>query len=445
MARRRRRKSKPMPTEAFAAHIESLEHDGRGVAHVDGKVTFIEGALPGEDVTFHYLSQRKSFDEGVVSDVIKPSHNRVEPKCQHFGICGGCSLQHMDAFAQIEAKQAIMLEHFQHIGKVEPEEVLPPLTAAHWGYRRKARLGSKYVAKKESQLVGFREKRSSFLADLGRCDVLHPAVGKRITDLRELIGGLRAYNRLPQVEVAIGDNVVALVFRHLDPLDDSDQEKLRLFGETNNMHIYLQPKGPDTVHLLWPVESILSYRLEAFDVELRFKPTDFTQVNTDINCKMIHRAIDLLDIQPDERVLDLFCGLGNFTLPLSRYSRHVVGVEGDELLVQRGRENADHNGITNIEFYGADLAKEPHEQPWFGEGFDKILIDPPRSGAYEIVQHLDGFGASKIVYVSCNPATLARDASVLVEKGYRLKCAGVMDMFPHTTHVESIALFERSQ
>ncbi len=445
MTRRgRRRKSKPMPVEAFEATIESLDHDSRGVAHIDGKATFIEGALPGEEVTFHYITQKKSFDEGVVAEVIKASPDRVTPKCPHYGVCGGCSLQHMDEKAQIFAKQAIMEEHFQHIGKVKPEEILPPLTATHWGYRRKARLGSKYVTKKESQLVGFREKRSAFLAEMNRCEVLDPAVGERITDLRKLIGGMKAYNRIPQIEVAIGDEVVALVFRHLDPLDPEDENTLRDFGVANNIHIYLQPKGPDTAHLIWPEESKLSYRLDEFDVELLFKPTDFTQVNIDINRKMVSRALELLDVQPHERVLDLFCGLGNFTLPLSRRTQHVVGVEGDELLVQRGKENAEYNGISNIEFYGADLTKEPHEHPWFGEGFDKILIDPPRSGAYEICQYLDSFGASKIVYVSCNPATLARDAGVLVEKGYTLKCAGVMDMFPHTTHVESIALFERT-
>ncbi|MFC1751372.1 23S rRNA (uracil(1939)-C(5))-methyltransferase RlmD [Pseudomonadota bacterium] len=443
MARRRRRKSKPMPTEAFSASIESLEHDGRGVAHVEGKVVFIEGALPGEEVKFRYLSQRKSYDEGVVAEVLTPSSDRVPPKCEHFGICGGCSLQHMEASAQIKAKQQIMEEHFRHIGKVEPETIMPALTASHWGYRRKARLGSKYVVKKESQFVGFREKRSSFLADLDRCEVLHPSIGTRITGLRSLIGGLDAFDRLPQVEVAVADEVVALVFRHLDPLSTGDIDKLVSFGESNNIHIYLQPKGPDTVSLLWPSESTLSYKLDEFGVELRFKPTDFTQVNIDINRKMVSRAIELLDLKPEDRVLDLFCGLGNFTLPLSRRCGHVVGVEGDELLVERGRENAQLNAVDNIEFFGADLTKEPYEQPWFGKGFDKILIDPPRSGAFDIVKYLDAFGASKIVYVSCNPATLARDAAVLVEKGYKLKSAGVMDMFPHTTHVESIALFKR--
>jgi len=440
---RRQRKSKPMPSEAFSAHIESLDHDGRGVAHINGKATFIEGALPGEEVTFHYLSQRKSYDEGTVSEIINASPDRIEPKCPHFGICGGCSLQHMDARAQIEAKQQIMLANFKHIGAVQPETVLEPLTAVDWGYRRKARLGCRYVAKKGSVLVGFREKRTGWLAEMGRCEVLHPAVGERIMELRQLIAELKCYERLPQIEVAIGDEVVALVFRNMDELVAEDKARLIQFGQQHDIHIYLQPKGPDTVHLIWPEQSQLSYRLDEFELEMLFKPTDFTQVNTDINRKMLSLAIAMLDPQPNERVLDLFCGLGNFTLPLARRAGHVVGVEGEAGLVQRGKENAAHNQISNVEFHAADLTQEPHQHPWFGPGFDKLLIDPPRSGAFEIVKLVPAFGAKRIVYVSCNPATLARDAQVLVEAGYQLKSAGVMDMFPHTTHVESIALFER--
>ncbi len=441
--RRHRRNAKTVPEGLFPATIESLEHDGRGVAHIDGKVIFIEGALPGEEVLFQYTSQRKSFDEGKAVEIVTPASARVTPKCAHADICGGCSLQHMEADAQIEAKQQIMLGHFKHLGKVWPQEILPPLTGSRWGYRQKARLGARYVAKKERLLVGFREKRSAFLADIQRCEVLHPAVGEHLLELSDLIRGLSIFERVPQVEVAISDDVVALVFRHLDEFNDADLDSLRHFGQAQNIHIYLQPQGPDSIHLLWPDASRLSYRLDEFNVELCFQPSDFTQVNSDINRKMVSRAIDMLDPQPHERVLDLFCGLGNFTLPLARRAQHVVGVEGDDLLVQRGRENAALNQMNNVEFYGADLTQEPHQHPWFGQGFDKILIDPPRSGAYEIVQLLDKFGASRIVYVSCNPATLARDAGVLVEKGYTLKQAGVMDMFPHTTHVESIALFEK--
>jgi len=432
-----------MPEEAFPAHIESLEHDGRGVAHVDGKVTFIEGALPGEEVMFKYLAQHKTFDEGYAAEITRPSPDRVEPRCPHFGVCGGCSLQHMDPQAQIEAKQQIMLDNFRHIGGVEPEMILEPLTAGQWGYRRKARLGCRYVFKKESMLVGFREKRSGLLAELTRCEVLHPAIGERIMELRELVGTLQAFKRMPQIEVAIGDDVVALVFRNLDELVQEDLARLVEFGQQHDIHIYLQPKGPDSAYLLWPEESQLSYRLEEFDLEMLFKPTDFTQVNSEINRKMVRRAVAMLDPQPDERVLDLFCGLGNFTLPLARRAGQVVGVEGEEGLVQRGWENAQHNRLSNVEFHAADLSQEPHQHPWFGSGFDKLLIDPPRSGAFDIIKHVPTFSAGRIVYVSCNPATLARDAQVLVGAGYKLKSAGVMDMFPHTTHVESIALFEK--
>ncbi|MBI3773897.1 MAG: 23S rRNA (uracil(1939)-C(5))-methyltransferase RlmD [Gammaproteobacteria bacterium] len=439
-----RRNFKPVPAGTFPAVIGSLSHDGRGVAHIEGKTIFIEGALPGEEVMFKYLARHRHFDEGVSVEIKLPSPQRVAPQCKHFEICGGCSLQHLDAHDQILVKQKILLENFRRIGKVEPTEVLVPLTGDVWGYRRKARLGCKYVIKKQKMVIGFREKRSAFLADLETCEVLHPAIGQRLDELRVLVHSLKIFDRIPQIELAVSDTATALVFRHLDALIEDDLAKLCDFGVKTGFHIYLQPKGPDSVHLLWPDHSELSYRLSEFDLELFFRPTDFTQVNYSINPAMVSRAIQLLDIQPQDRVLDLFCGLGNFTLPLTRHARHVVGVEGDELLVKQGRENARRNGLVNVEFHGANLTLAPHAQPWFGQGFDKILLDPPRTGAYEIVQHIAEFGAKKIVYVACDPATLARDAGVLVnEAGYRLVSAGVMDMFPHTTHVESIALFER--
>ncbi len=442
--RNRSRRKQKLPEELVKASIESLTHECRGVARVEGKAVFVDGALPTEEVVFKYTALNKTYDEAEAVEILTASPDRVEPGCPHFGVCGGCSLQHMDASAQIFSKQKIMLDNFKHIGGgLEPEVVAKPLTAEYWGYRRKARLGAKYVHKKETMLVGFRERKTSFLADLMRCDVLHPSVGLKLMELRGLIGSLSIYMRVPQVEVAVGDEVVALIFRHLEPFSEDDHEKLIAFGQTHNFHIYLQPKGPATVHLLWPETSELSYKLPDYDLEMIFKPSDFTQVNTSINNKMIARAIEWLDPQPKERVLDLFCGLGNFTLPLARHFERVVGVEGDESLVVRGKMNAQHNNINNVEFYGADLTKDPHEHPWFEEGFDKILLDPPRSGAYDIVKYLAKFGASKIVYVSCNPATLARDAEVLVNAGYELDIAGVMDMFPHTTHVESIALFKK--
>jgi len=426
------------------AHIESLSHDGRGVAHVNGKALFIEGALPGEQVLFTYIKQRKRYDEAKVEKIIKPSPDRVEPRCAHFNICGGCSLQHLSPTAQIAAKQQVLLDSLKHIGGVEPKTVLAPLTGPSWGYRRRARLGVKFVIKKDKLLIGFREKRSSLLADIGRCEVLHPPVGGLLPALRELIAGLEAYNCIPQIEVAAGDEATALVFRNLAELGNTDLVKLQDFGKQQNMQIYLQPAGPESVTLIWPETAALSYRLPEFNLELFFSPADFVQINADVNRAMISRVIELLQPGAHERVLDLFCGLGNFTLPLARRAAQVTGVEGEAKLIQRAQDNAQHNGIRNAEFHAADLSQDLSGQPWAKQRFDKILLDPPRTGALEIVRQLPVFGASRIVYVSCNPATLARDAQELVQQGYRLLSAGVMDMFPHTTHVESIALFEKT-
>ena len=439
-----RRNRKTLPTEAFRAAIDSLAHDGRGVAHVNGKATFIEGALPGEEVMFTYVMQRRRYDEGLVTEIITPSPERAAPQCRHFGLCGGCSLQHLRADAQIHMKEQILLDNLRHIAHLEPDEILPPLTGPHWGYRRRARLGAKFVEKKQAMLVGFREKRSAYLADLAQCEVLHPKVGKNLLALRTLLRGLDAYNRIPQVEVAAGDEAVALVFRHLDPLSEHDVAALRTFGEQQGFYIYLQPAGPDSAVPLWPDDARLSYRLDEFDVELGFRPTDFTQVNGDINGAMVHRALELLEMNEHERVLDLFCGLGNFTLPIARRAAHVVGVEGDAKLVAWARDNARANGIANAEFHAADLSDEGSMWPWAAQPFDKILLDPPRTGALEVVKRIGTLSARRIVYVSCNPATFARDAAELVRAhGYRLRRAGVMDMFPQTTHVECIALFER--
>jgi len=441
---RSRRSTKPLSTAAFHAHIESMTQDARGVAHLEGKAVFIDGGLPGEDVLFTYQTRRKRFDEGEVTEILHASSARVEPQCAHFGLCGGCSLQHMSSAAQIEAKQQVLLDSLKHIGKVQPETVLAPLTGPVWGYRRKARLGVKYVIKKQKLLIGFREKRSSLLADLNHCEVLHPSVGQLLPELRELISGLENYNHIPQIEVAIGDNATALLFRHLAALSQADLDKLSGFGQAHNLQIYLQPAGPESVSLLWPEQATLSYHLPDYQVELFFLPTDFTQVNADINRRMIDHVLKILGPQSHERVLDLFCGIGNFTLPLARYAGHVVGVEGDEKLVRRACDNARHNNIANAEFHTADLSQDMQAASWAQQGFDKILLDPPRTGALEIIKQLAHFGASRIVYVSCNPATLARDAHELVYvHSYKLISAGVMDMFPHTTHVESIAVFEK--
>ena len=441
MGKRTRRKRLPEPVSGIT--IESLGHDGRGVTHIDGKAVFIDGALPGEVVSFEYLTSRKKFDEGRVTEVQQASPDRVEPKCQHFGLCGGCSLQHMEAGAQIRAKQQVLLDNLRHIGKVEPETVLPPLTGQIWGYRTKGRLGAKDVIKKGRVLVGFREKRSPYVADLHRCEVLHPSVGEKFPALSALIEQLDAKARIPQIEVAVAETTTALVFRHMDPLTDGDLEKLKQFATDNNFRIYLQAAGPDSVQPLLPDDSSLSYRLAAQDIEIHFRPTDFTQINTGINEQMVARVLELLALDKSDRVLDLFCGLGNFTLPMARQAGLVVGVEGESGLVSRARENAVLNGIENATFHTANLMDDHIESSWVGEGYSKVLLDPPRSGAAEVLDMLGNVGPKRIVYVSCHPGSLARDAGILVnEKGYRLLAAGVMDMFPHTAHVESIALFE---
>jgi 23S rRNA (uracil1939-C5)-methyltransferase len=350
----------------------------------------------------------------------------------------------MQAEAQILAKQEVLLENFERIGKVSPAEVLPPLTGPHWGYRRKARMGVRNVPKKGRVLIGFREKRAPYVVDMHRCEVLHPSVGEHLDELSEMIGSLEACSRIAQIEVAVDDSQTALVFRNLDPLSEADESNMVAFAQAHDMHFFLQPGGPDTVTPLWPEQTQLSYALPEFEVKFNFTPTGFTQVNTDINRKMVPYAIDMLEVGKNERVLDLFCGIGNFTLPLARRAKEVVGVEGLDILVQRARENAELNAIDNVEFHVADLAKEVELLPWWSQGFDKVLLDPARDGAMEAIPHIAKLGVKRIVYVSCNPATLARDAGLLVnEHGYKLEKAGVMDMFPHTAHVESIALFTK--
>ena len=440
---RRRRKPK-LPNYPVRARIESLSHDGRGVTRIDGKTVFVDGALPGEEISFLYSRRARRHDEGRLCELFQASSARVEPRCEHFDICGGCSLQHQEAGEQILAKQQALLDNLRRIGKVEPESLLDPLTGPVWGYRNKARLGVKYVHKKGRVLVGFREKRSPYIADIQRCEVLHPSVGARIHELAELIMGMQARARIAQIEVAVGDETTVLVLRNLDSLSPGDKQKLIEFGTEKDLHIYLQPKGPDSIELLWPAVSTLSYRLPEQDVELRFLPTDFTQVNPAINRNMVQQALSLLDLRETETVLDLFCGLGNFTLPIARKVAAVVGIEGEPGLVERARENAQRNAIDNVDYHVVDLCEQPVDQPWMQRSYDKILIDPPRSGAQDLMPHLARLGARRIVYVSCHPASLARDSGVLVnEMGYRLTAAGVMDMFPHTAHVESMALFER--
>ena len=437
------RRKKKLPAEPQRATVESLTHDGRGVARIGDKTVFIDGALPQEEVMFRYTRVRNNYDEGAVLEVLKASPHRVTPACKFFAVCGGCSLQHLEPAEQIRTKQSMLLENLSRIGKVQAEEILSPLIGPIWGYRQKARLGVRYVHKKERVLVGFREKHSAFLADMHSCKILNPLIGERLEELSTTIRQLSCYKQIAQIEVAIGDEGAALIFRNLVELSEADKQVLTEFGQRHEFQIYLQPKGPDTVALLWPETASLSYRIPAYDITLAFRPNDFTQVNTAINQAMVARALDLLDPQATDQVLELFCGLGNFSLPLARQVKQVVAVEGDAALIERARDNADRNAITNVEYHVANLMEEVTGLPWLRKrSYDKIMLDPPRSGAVEVLPVIAGLKASRIVYVSCNPATLARDAGILVnDYGYKLVKAGVMDMFPHTAHVESIALF----
>ena len=440
MARRNRRNK--LPLELVETQIESLSHDGRGVARIEGKTVFIDGALGGETVRFRYSKQHSKYDEGRVVEVLNAAPDRVEAKCDHYGVCGGCSLMHMAPEAQLVLKQKTLMEQMSHFGHIEPEEWIEPMTGPLWGYRRKARLGVKHVPKKERVLVGFREKGTPYLALLDKCEVLDPRVGSRLAELGSMIATLAAYNRIAQIEVAMDDKHTALVFRNLDPLSESDKTILIAYGQKNDLWIYLQSGGPDTITPIWPTSPQLSYAPER-GLTLMFEPSDFTQVNATINQNMIQRTMGLLEVCAKDRVLDLFCGLGNFSLPLAKRVNEVVGVEGDAVLVKHAQHNAKVNQLDNATFEQADLTKTAlKDYSWASGGFNKILLDPPRSGAFEVLSQLADLGAERIVYVSCNPATLARDAGELVHKhGYTLVSAGIMDMFPHTSHVESIALF----
>ncbi|HEU0220393.1 MAG TPA: 23S rRNA (uracil(1939)-C(5))-methyltransferase RlmD [Gallionella sp.] len=427
--------------------IESLDQEGRGIAHADGKVIFIEGALPGERVTYASYRKKPSFEMAQVMDILKPSYMRVEPRCIHFGVCGGCSMQHLEPRAQVAAKQRILEDNLARIGKVEPEAILPPIHGLLWGYRQRARLSVRHVLKKGKTLVGFHEKRSSYVADMSRCEILPPKISKLIPLLAQLIEGLSIRERLPQIEVACGDNVDVLVLRIMEPLTASDEVALRAFADAHAIQLWLQTKGPETVVPFHPPAAPpLTYTLPEFGIEMPFAPIEFTQVNHQLNRVMVHRAIRLLDPQPGERIADFFCGLGNFTLPIARSGAQVLGIEGSAALVKRAAQNAAHNGLSdNTEFRAMNLF-EMDETALVQLGhFDKWLVDPPRDGAMELVKVITPeIAPRRIVYVSCNPATLARDAEVLVQvKGYALKAAGVMNMFPQTSHVESIAVFEK--
>jgi 23S rRNA (uracil1939-C5)-methyltransferase len=428
------------------AKIESLDHEGRGVTHVGGKAVFVEGALTGELVEAESYRRKPSYEIATVRKVLIASSSRVEPRCENFGICGGCSMQHLDARAQMASKQRVLEDSFAHIGKVTPETMLSPVHGPSWGYRYRARFSSRFVHKKGTALVGFRERKHSYVADMHSCEVVPPRISALLMPLRSLVNSLSIRKHLPQIELAIGVDCDALTFRIMEALSTADEEQLRDFAERHRVRVYLQPGGLDTVSLFHPPgEELLRYTLPDFDLELIFGITDFTQVNFEINRVLVRRAVSLLDPQPGERIGDMFCGIGNFSLALARRGARVTGIEGNKALVDRAAQNARHNQLQELcEFSPADLFKMDAGQ-WAELGrFDKLLIDPPRDGAIDLVKAIGDAPPQRVVYVSCNPATLARDAAIMVySHGYRLRTAGVVNMFPHTSHVESIALFER--
>ena len=431
---------------ANSVMIESLDYEGRGIAHADGKVIFIEGALTGERVTYSSYRKKPSFEIAKVGQVIKPTFMRVEPKCKHFGVCGGCSMQHMDVRAQVAAKQRILEDNLWHIGKVKAATILPPIYGQAWGYRQRARLSVRHVLKKGKTLVGFREKQGGYVTDMQSCEVLTPKIAKLLPLLGQLNEKFVIRDALPQIEVAVGEHVDVLVLRILQALSPADEVAIKEFADTHKVQFWLQTKGPETVVPFYPLDAPpLTYSLPEFGITMPFAPTEFTQVNSDMNRVMVSRAMRLLDPQPGERIADLFCGLGNFTLPIARSGARVVGIEGSAALVKRAAQNAEFNGLAaNTEFREMNLFEMGEATLAQLGHFDRMLIDPPRDGAFELVKALGADAPQRIVYVSCNPATLARDAEVLVhQKGYVLKAAGVMNMFPHTSHVESIALFVR--
>lgn len=440
----KRKRSKRLDVEPLEVTIEDLTHEGYGVCRIDGKVTFVHGTLPGEKAMVKPVRRFRAYDEADLIEILEPSPERVDPRCAVFGMCGGCTLQHLDEDKQIEKKQAILLNNLQRIGKVEPATVLPALRGSAWAYRRKARLGVKAVRGKGRVLVGFRERSAPYITDTKQCEIMAAPVGELLIPLSEMIEKLSIAERLPQIEVAIGDNATALVFRILEELTEADREILLAFGKAHSVQIWLQSKGPDTVHAMpeqGEVEA-LYYEIPAFGVRVEFLPHDFTQINAEINTQMVPLALELLEVAPEHNVLELFSGLGNFTMPLAKQANKVVTVEGDDGLVKRADANAKKQGFDNVETHVANLFEDQSAEAWSKAKYERVLLDPARSGAQEILPAVAKTGAERIVYVSCHPGTLARDAGILVnELGYTLAAAGVMDMFPHTAHVESIALF----
>jgi 23S rRNA (uracil1939-C5)-methyltransferase len=437
--------------------IESLDMEGRGVGHLQnedgtpGKVIFVEGALPGERVGFQSFRRKPKWEAATLTELHNESSLRVQPKCTYFGTCGGCAMQHLEPSAQVAIKQRVLEDNLWHIGKVRAERMLCPIYGPTWGYRYRARLSVRNVAKKGGVLVGFHERKSSYIADMKTCEILPPHVSAMLVPLRRLVESLSIFDQMPQIELAVGESVTALVLRIMAPLTAEDQDKLKSFADEYRIQWWLQPKGPDTVYPFYPTDVQLNYVLPEFGVTMPFKPTDFTQVNHHINRVLVARALRLLDVQAGERVADLFCGLGNFTLPIATQAREVVGIEGSTALTERALDNARANGLADKTSFHCRNLFEATAEDFIALGkFDRMLIDPPREGAIAVCQAIVGMGdmhpemkPKRIVYVSCSPSTLARDAGFLVHQGgYVLKQAGVVNMFPHTAHVESIAVFE---
>ncbi len=442
--RGKRRQRQIAPHEVV---IEGMSHEGRGIARINGKTVFVAGALPGERVQIRIHRRARQFDQASTLAVLEPSPQRIEPGCDAYSVCGGCSLQHLAADDQIEFKQQMLLEQFAHAG-ITVGEILPPLRSGSWGYRRKARLGVKHVPAKQRVLVGFRERATPYIADMRACEVLLPEVGHRLERISAMLGELEARARIPQIEVAADADQVQLVFRHLDPLSADDLEKLTAFARETGFLVQLQPGGPDTVHNLYPAEQSLFFEPEAESevggpIRIGFCAHDFVQVNFELNQAMVAQAMQLLDPGPGDSVLDLFCGLGNFTLPLARRAARVFGVEGDAAMVTRARQAAEANGFDNTDYAVADLDDSELQAAWLRQRYDLLLLDPPRSGALEIARRCGELGPRRVLYVSCQPSSLVRDAAMICAQGYRLSRLGVMDMFPQTAHVESMAVFEK--
>jgi 23S rRNA (uracil1939-C5)-methyltransferase len=430
--------------------ISALDQEGRGVARIEGKAVFVEGALIGERVRIEILRNKPSYALARMIELLEASHERTSPICPHFGVCGGCSLQHLEPLAQVAVKQRVLEDALWHIARVRPQQLLSPIHGPAWGYRQRARLSVRDVPKKGGVLVGFHERKSSFVADMKVCPVLPPKISALLPGLRALVEALSIRERLPQIELAIGDGGgdgtggEALILRHLAPLSDADESEVRAFAARHGVHIYLQAAGPASIRPFHPPESTLSYTLPDFNVRFVFEPSDFTQVNGAINRVLVRRAMGLLDPRPGDRIADFFCGLGNFTLPIARRGADVIGIEGNAALVRRAEANAALNGLSERARFGVANLFDATADSIAGLGrLDKTLVDPPREGAIELMKSLPA-SISRIVYVSCNAATLARDAAVLVgAQGFVLRAAGIANMFPHTAHVESVALFER--